>query len=183
MSLREVSRRLFFALWPDAGQQEALAQSARQAIQASGGRPIPAGNLHLTVAFLGAVPERRIPELATLARRVVAAAPLQFSFTRLEYWARPQVLCAVPEATPVAAMALADSLRTELVAAGFTPDLKLFRAHVTLARKVQLGSHALNMTCVSWSFTELALVESQTAAQGALYSVLDSWLLVKPQLM
>lgn len=175
----EQTRRLFFALWPDAGQQAALALAAREAIQSVEGRAVPAGNLHLTLAFLGSVPERRIPELAALARSLRGVpdheAPLRFSFAHLEHWRRAQVLCATPEVTSAGAVALAEALQAALVAASFAPDLKPFRTHVTLARKVRHASQQLGMRPVSWSFSSFALVESRTQIDGVLYSALDSW--------
>ena len=191
-----VHRRLFYALWPDAQQQTALAHAARKAIKANGGQAVAVSNLHLTLLFLGAVPEGRMPELVTIARRVAAAfpmkaVPLQFTFDRLEHWKKPQVLCAIPAEADAAASVsasqaaatLAEALRFQLVAVGFTPDLKPFRAHVTLARKVQRPKGELHMDALPWSCSQLALVQSRTQAGGALYSVVDSWLLAKWQIV
>jgi 2'-5' RNA ligase len=50
--------RLFVALWPDESlQRQLLAQSAPLAEL---GRRIPARNLHVTLAFLGSVEERKV---------------------------------------------------------------------------------------------------------------------------
>src|SRR5205807_403857 len=70
---REPTRRLFFALWPDAGQRAALVHATRKAVRSSGGRPVPEESLHVTLAFLGSVPERRVAELQAIARRVAEA--------------------------------------------------------------------------------------------------------------
>src|SRR5262249_38485268 len=155
------SRRLFFALWPDTPQQTAFAHAARKAVKAGGGTPVPVANIHLTLVFLGSVPERRIADLSAIARRVAAAfpqdaLPLQLEFEHLAHWKKPQVLCAVPaEGTGSAAATarLAESLRREMVAGGFTPDLKPFRAHVTLARKVLRGSRELAMHALLWTYS------------------------------
>ena len=58
------------------------------------------------------------------------------------------------------------------IASQFTSLLKLFRAHVTLARKVPPGTHDCFMQSVLWTIGECALMESRTGPGGSLYSVL-----------
>jgi len=187
----ESTRRLFFALWPDETMRQAMAQPTRKAARASGGRPVPADNLHVTLAFLGSVPERRLPRLAEIARAAAEAAgeapggklagggspgdALELIFDRLEYWRAAHLLCALPSEPPSAAATLARALQDLLAADGFATDLKPFRPHVTLVRKVARPGPAGNMHPVLWRFTELALVESRTLPEGALYSVVESY--------
>jgi len=87
------------------------------------------------------------------------------------------VLCAVADEEAAFAAALASELKSALLYGGFTPDLKPFRAHVTLARKVRSASPDLAIDPVSWTFTGFALAESRSGPEGVLYSVVDSWLL------
>jgi 2'-5' RNA ligase len=187
---REPTRRLFFALWPDAEQRGALHSATRKSVKSCGGRPVPVQSLHVTLAFLGSVPEGRVPELDRIARRVAdafpaAAQPLLVSFDRLAHWARPQILCALGTEEPAAdtdaasAPALSATLKNETAAAGFSPDLKPFRAHVTVARKVAHAPSALALQAVLWRFEAFALIESRTAPAGPVYSVIESYLLVK----
>jgi 2'-5' RNA ligase len=177
------ARRLFFALWPDAAARAALAAAARPAVAAAGGRGIPESNLHATLAFLGSVPERRLGELREIGARVASgglprAPPLQLHFDEVAHWARAQILVALSAAESPAAHALADQLKSATRAAGFSPDLKPFQAHVTLARKVSRAAAAPLAHRVSWSFAGFALIESRTDARGAAYSVVESFLLV-----
>jgi RNA 2',3'-cyclic 3'-phosphodiesterase len=174
-ALREPSRRLFFALWPDAAMREAMAHATRKAARASGGRPVAAANLHVTLAFLGPVPERRLGELAEIARGAAAGGSLELAFDHLEYWRAARLLCALPAEAPAPIAALAHGLQDLLAASGFTPDLKPFRPHVTVVRKVSRPGRIEQIHAVVWSFTELALVESRTLAAGALYSVVESY--------
>lgn len=177
---RVPTRRLFFALWPDAVARRALTVASAAAVAASGGRPVPPASLHATLAFLGAVPAARIAELAALARAAAAAwppgeTPLLLRFTRLAHWRAPQVLCALTareDDTP--AGTLAQALQTAAAAAGFFPDLKPFRAHVTVARKVARAPPAIPFAAVTWKCATLALIESRSAPGGSLYSVLES---------
>jgi 2'-5' RNA ligase len=180
---REPSRRLFFALWPDQAARAALADAASLAVIASPARAVPAENLHATLAFLGSVPEGRVADLDDVARRVagsfVPESPLLLRFDEFAYWVGPKILVALSAAESPVAQALAQRLKSDAQAAGFTPDLKPFHAHVTLARKVGCAP-AVNMArTVRWNFDAFALVESRAAAHGSAYSVMQSYLLVK----
>jgi 2'-5' RNA ligase len=172
------SLRLFFALWPTAGEQQAMIASAMSAAAASGGRPIPAGNLHVTLAFLGSVGRARLDSLCAVAREQVRGAPVRLCFQTLQHWARPQILCATADPAAVeasGAAALATRLREATLAAGFSPDLKPFHAHVTVARKVARAPAEQSMTPVSWNCTGFALVMSTTVPGGSVYSALETY--------
>jgi RNA 2',3'-cyclic 3'-phosphodiesterase len=181
-------RRLFFALWPDEAQRAALMEATGQTVRHCGGRPVPGSSLHVTLAFLGSVPEPRIADLSDLARGAAAtfpgnATPLGIALQGCEYWAKPQVLAVLERgvpaqlALPSGALQLARTLTTTTVAAGFSPDLKPFRAHVTVARKVARAPRPNEMREVRWSFDSFALLESRTLPEGPVYSVVGSYLL------
>ncbi|HEX3844277.1 MAG TPA: RNA 2',3'-cyclic phosphodiesterase [Steroidobacteraceae bacterium] len=190
----EPTRRLFFALWPDEAMREAMAEAIRGAARAwrgsdpvCGGRPVPARNLHVTLAFLGSVPERRRSKLAEVARGAAETAssalatasspgnPLELVFDHLEHWRAARALCALPAEPPAPVAALARQLQDLLVGRGFAPDLKPFRPHVTVVRKVVSPGPIGKMHPVVWQFAELALIESRTLPEGALYSVVESY--------
>lgn len=181
------TRRLFFALWPDEAQRAALVDAAAGIVRHCGGRPVPAENLHVTLAFLGSVPEPRLPELAVIAGHAAAlfprdAVPIVVSLETLEHWARAQVLTALEcrdeaRAPASGAAPLARTLSTETAAAGFSPDLKPFRLHVTVARKVARAPRASAIRPVDWRFDRFALLESRTLETGPVYSVVESYAL------
>ena len=196
--------------------------ATHKAARASGGRPVPAHNLHVTLLFIGSVAESRIPEIEATAVRATAAANsggstasaptgvaarmggvggtagsagtradasaggragappmLQLVFDRIEFWEKARVLVATTgeqgDAGQAVVGALAGRLQREASRAGFTPDLKPFRAHVTVARKVARLTHSLQMHEIRWPVTNFALVESRTLPEGSLYSVINSW--------
>ena len=202
------TRRVFFALWPDAAQREALAHAIRKAVKSCGGRPVPPESLHVTLAFLGSVPESGVPELGSLARAVAESlpretGPLRLRFDRLVHWKRAQILCALAGAAAVAeediaaesvaaentagseegaargTAALAAALVERTAGAGFSPDLKPFRAHVTVARKVVHPPARGERFAVQWDFGAFALIDSRTEPTGPVYSVIESYLLAK----
>jgi RNA 2',3'-cyclic 3'-phosphodiesterase len=181
------TRRLFFALWPDEEQRAALTHAAASIVRHCGGRPVPEENLHVTLAFLGSVPEPRVEELSAIGRRTAAAfpadaLPVTVSLETLEHFAKAQVLTVLErkdgsQAAAPGATALAQSLSAGTLAAGFSPDLKPFRVHVTVARKVAHPPRSSEMRKVEWSFAEFALVESRTLEKGPVYSVVESYVL------
>jgi 2'-5' RNA ligase len=172
------ARRLFFALWPEPAERVALATATAAVVAASGGRPVAEEQLHLTLAFLGAVPGTRTAELQALTRQAGATWPQarptpQLSFARLAYWRKARVLVALAEAD-AHLTSVAEALRTGALEAGFSPDLKPFRAHVTVARKVAHAVCDTPLTPVLWSCRLIALIESRTTPHGPLYSVVES---------
>jgi RNA 2',3'-cyclic 3'-phosphodiesterase len=173
-----MTRRLFFALWPRDADLASVARATEAALARVQGRLIPAENHHLTLAFLGSVPEERVEEVRAIghevARGMAAGTRIDVELDRLEHWRKAEIVVAEGDAPPGAA-ALAQALKDALSAAGFATDLKPFRAHVTLARKVSRASPGLRMDSVRWSFDSLALVESKTLPSGSLYSVIASW--------
>jgi 2'-5' RNA ligase len=180
---REGTRRLFFALWPSNADRQALAAATQAPIEAAQGRAVALANLHVTLAFLGDVAAARLGELADLGREVAACwkgpTPIALSFERLACWRRPQILCVLERAPGESAALLAGALKSAALAAGFAPDLKPFRAHVTVARKVVQLRSAAAIETVTWESAAFALVESRSGAAGPLYSVLESQLLGK----
>jgi RNA 2',3'-cyclic 3'-phosphodiesterase len=181
----EPTQRLFFALWPDEEGREALAQATAKTVRHSGGRGVPPGNLHVTLAFLGSVLQRRVLEVKQLGTRAAADCPqrrpLELRFESLAHWPRQQLLCAVAADENPMASALSAVLKDAAAGAGFAPDLKPFRTHVTLARKVSHAPRECTLREILWRFDSFALVDSRTESRGPIYSVLESYPLVKAE--
>ena len=173
------ARRLFFALWPDEPQRRALEHACAKAVRHSGGRPVPAPNLHVTLAFLGSVAAARIPDLQRIAReqaaRLAHDAPPTLTFARLAHWKEAQILCALAAEQSPSARGLAVALQEAAAAIGLSSDRKPFQAHVTLARKVVRPGAMLTLRPVVWTFAAFALIDSRTEPGGPLYSVIDTY--------
>ena len=169
-----VRQRLFFALWPDDETRRALARLARTLLPCANGRPVAAQKLHLTVAFLGLV-DAGFRECVERAAGSLSAPAFELEFRRIGYWPGPRVLWAAPERTPEALTGLASMLRNALVACGYEPESRPFRAHVTLARKVRGPASETTHALIRWPVADFHLVESETLAQGARYRSLASW--------
>jgi RNA 2',3'-cyclic 3'-phosphodiesterase len=170
----EASRRLFFALWPDAELRAAAAARLAALVPRGTGRPQWPDQLHVTLVFLGAVAEQRLPEVRAAAD-ASSGAPLVIEFDRLDHWRKPRVLCLAASAVPPALGALVDSLRASLAARGLPTENRAYRPHLTLARKVARFDGPAEIEPLTWRATAFTLVESRTDPAGSRYQPLAHW--------
>jgi len=168
------SRRLFFALWPDAAERQALHTAFGAVIAAAGGRAVASANLHLTLEFLGAVPDAERASLEAIGAAVVLPQGVVV-LDRLDWWPRAATLVVAPAAAADGLLVVQAQLRRTLNDRGFRVDSRPFRPHVTLARKVRAPPPAAPAAAVAWPLHELALVESLTGPQGSRYQPLARW--------
>ena len=168
--------RLFFALAPDAGAREALAELAREVAQDTGGRAPRAENLHLTLAFLGNVAPRRIRELDAIGATTAAAAePFVLTLDAVGAFRAAGIAWAGTEAVPAELQRMFERLRSLLRAAGFSTERRAFAAHVTLARRCVRALPGGRPAPVAWRVDAIDLMASQTLPDGPRYRRLSSW--------
>lgn len=167
-----VSRRLFFALWPDDTTRRALAAEAQRLAPLCGGYPLPAENMHITLAFLGNVDEARIAPLVTLAQ-AWPALDGEWTLDRLGHFPKPRIVWAGSQASSPELMALDAELWQALACHGFTAPQRDFTPHVSLVRQADRAAPASRLpTPIRWRFDRLALVESQLDNGGSRYRTL-----------
>jgi 2'-5' RNA ligase len=174
VSAPEPVRRLFFALWPGDDLRAALAPRLRDLQPQGHGRPQSPDQWHVTLEFLGTVPEARLAAVREAAE-AVRAAPFELVFDAVEHWRRPAVLCLVARGLPPALEALVAQLRAGLATRGFEPEQRPFRAHLTLARKVTRPGPVGPCEGLHWPAQDFVLVESVTERTGSRYRPLDRW--------
>ncbi len=172
--MSEATQRIFFALWPDASIAGALAALARDTAAESGGRPVDAGNLHLTLAFLGNQPAGLVRELGARASRISLPA-FDLVVDRVESWRRNAIAFAGVRSVPPALAALHRAVAGSLQEAGLAPEERPFSAHVTLARRIERSVQRPLASPLVWHAASFALVASELSAAGARYRVLSSW--------
>ncbi len=132
-------------------------------------------NLHLTLVFLGATDAtRQAAYEAALADLTVPV--LELTLDRYGYWPAPRILWLGSSRTPPELYELATDLNRRLRGAGFTPERRAFRAHITLARKFPgPAPERPPTTPIHWQTGEVALVESLPGKNGSHYRVLRRW--------
>lgn len=168
------SERLFFALWPDPVLRDTLYKVTRNAVRASGGKPVPPENFHITLAFLGSLS----PDEAKQAREGAAdvqGRSFDLILDRFGFWPEPRVVWLGASQAPAAGRRLGADLITALAARGLKPDPKPFIPHLTLARKVAKPGDLGSVQPIRWAVEGFALVRSVTDPAGSRYSVLQTW--------
>jgi len=163
--------RVFFALWPDDTTRSALRFATQRAVQACGGRPIAKANLHLTVAFLGELSAEGLAR----ARAVppIQVGEFEITLDALGVWPESKILWLAPMAPPAALGELEAQLWDGLAERGFRTEERIYRPHVTLARRSRAIEEGV--VPVRWPVRELALVESVPYGKNVHYEVLQTW--------
>lgn len=182
--------RLFVAIEPPDPVRRRLASLVDELRRLAGRHAsevklVPAENVHLTMQFLGAVPEER---LASVEDAVAAAAggsrPLSLEVRGAGGFPnarRPRVLWAGVAGETDALVQLARDLGRRLAPLGFPPEERAFSAHLTLGRaRDRSGAPGLAGALsrlsafdpVPWRATELVLFQSHLSPRGPRYEVL-----------
>jgi 2'-5' RNA ligase len=135
---------------------------------------VPAHNLHLTLAFAGAVTASTQTCLEQQAARVrVPAFTLQVTTTG--YFARAQTLWLGLSEQPAALQVLAEQLRDALAWCGLEPEARPFQPHISIARHCTRAVAEAAVDPVAWSVSRFHLVESVSGAGGVQYRPICSW--------
>jgi len=184
------SRRLFVALEPAEPVRRRIAAAAAGLRRAAGRaasevRWVPDENVHLTLQFLGAVPEERVEAVvAVLAAAAAAARPLSLEVKGAGGFPnarRPRVVWLGLGGDVAALSAFAADLGRRLAPLGFPPEARPFSAHLTLGRAREargapgLGgalAAAAEEEGIAWRVTDLVLFESHLSPRGPRYEAL-----------
>lgn len=167
---------MFFALWPDAPARAALGELAAGIVRNAGGRAPAEANLHLTLAFVGAVAADRRDALRAAGHDAAARiAPFTLVLDRLGAFRDGDVAWIGTGEAPPGLADLAARLVRELGTRGFDVDRRPYAPHLTLARKCRLPPHDISAGRIAWDVRELALVESMLRPGGPSYRIESRW--------
>ena len=165
--------RLFFALWPDPEVLKAL-NHTRKTLGVNEGKPVNPEKYHVTLLFLGEIPEDQIPALKSLAEKA-PFEPCELVLDQMEHWVRPAVLCLVATQTPPALDKLVEAMKRELRKMGIKTEKRPFRPHLTLARKVRKRVVGRPVEPIHWPIHDFVLVASGLNREGSRYRILGRW--------
>jgi 2'-5' RNA ligase len=184
------ARRLFVALEPPDLVRRRLAALADELRRAAGRageevRWVPPTNVHLTLQFLGAVPEERVPAIEAALREAAAEArPLSLALRGVGGFPnarRPRVLWAGLEGDLAPLAALAAALGARLAKLGHPPEDRPFSPHLTLGRAREgrgapglagALAGAAQEAPAPWRAAEVVLFESHLSPRGPRYEAI-----------
>lgn len=164
--------RLFYALWPDQSVRDAIARLPLP----TNGRPTPALQYHVTLAFLGRQPVASIPQLDAILDRLPKHS-MTLQLDRFAIFRRQRILWAGMADPPPSLIALQAALREALQQQSITlPPGAPFKPHVTLMRDIDKAQSvpAWAIPPLIWQVQEVALVASHARPTGVGYDVLAS---------
>jgi len=168
------SSRVFFALWPDDAVRAALAALAGEVARETGGRPPAQSNVHLTLAFLGEQPARRVDALLDLASSL-GGTRFALSLDEIGCFRRSGVAWLGASAPQPDLLALQMDLALALRHDGFPVDERPYTPHLTLARRIRAPIHRNLTKPIVWAVSSFALVASELGGKAPTYRTLADW--------
>ena len=168
--------RLFFAAFPDPETRRRIASVAHALDLAPARRVVPPENYHMTLAFVGEVPESQARRVAQ-DRRAQRARAFTVRFDAYEYWPKAKVVVAAAREYPVLAGAVvANSFMPTLAQHELALAPQPLRPHVTLARKVTQAPVLQAMSAFDWTVRDIQSdAFGHEPALESVYTVVDTW--------
>jgi 2'-5' RNA ligase len=152
----------------------ALVALAQSLCGGCGGRTVRAPNLHLTLAFLGDVPVRRVAEAITVAD-AIGGSPFELAVDTHDYWRHNRIVWAGATQCPAPLRDLVARLGRGLRTTGFQCEARDYAPHITLLRDARRAPMSQFSGIIRWRASDFALVRS-TRRDGALvYEVVERW--------
>jgi 2'-5' RNA ligase len=174
----EARRRLFFALWPDDALREQMGRAVRPIVEGRRARAVRLANLHITLAFLGAIGRESVRNVIDAADQI-RGEPFELTIDHAESWRAAHVACLMISPIPPALAVLVERLRFSLLARNVEPDQKEFRAHMTIARDWRDRRLDERIGPLVWPVRDFVLVESKPGREGSEYRIVQRWRLVQ----
>ncbi len=168
-------KRHFFALWPDHETRERI-YAVSKMLPEKYGRRVPRDNLHITLVFLGNIDAQQCQAIQQAASGI-SSRSFSLKLDRTGKWPRAKVFWLAPTSIPKELASLATELNKSAINCGIKVESRPYSPHVTLTRKTKGPVPHLELTPFEWTIKSFALVQSNTLQDGAVYEVVQSWVL------
>lgn len=147
------------------------------------GRWVPTSHMHLTVRFIGHVPDERVPSVLDVLEPPVTIQTFEVALGTCGVFPTsgpPRVLWIGLNEGLASLQAMHDEFNRRLAAVGFEPETRPFSAHLTLARikdasrgsgaVVRESIHAVRVPASRCQISEAVLFESRLSPKGSTYT-------------
>jgi len=161
--------RLYLALWPDRDTQNKLQSMSHTWSWPHGAAVVKPESLHLTLHFLGDVPDHRIADLVQKIQ--VPVRPFDLVLSRHQI-STSGIAVLKPNSIPAELKVLHACLDEELCNLGISTKKSTYRPHITFARNASaaIPPTTQQVQPVIWPITGYALVKSLNG-----YSILHNY--------
>lgn len=166
--------RVFYALVLPPELRPPIGTIARATARRVHGRPVPAENLHLTLAFIGEIATSRLPTLLEVGAALRGEA-MTLVLDRLGGFRQAGVAWLGASRPPQELGTFAAALARALAAAGVRCDERPFHPHMTIVRRCRVPPGEQPIGPYPWAIDEFALLQSQSGTEGARYHSLSKW--------
>ncbi|HUP31336.1 MAG TPA: RNA 2',3'-cyclic phosphodiesterase [Usitatibacter sp.] len=164
---------VFFALWPSAAAAQALAETAALLAPALEGKPVPPDKIHLTVAFLGNLPESGLAQAIDAGDSVLADG-FALALDHVGAFRGARVAWAGASAPPAALIELHRQVRAAAAGRGLPVEDRAFAPHMTLVRGIRRPLPRTSLPeAIGWDVEGFALLRS--APGTGVYSTVAAW--------
>jgi len=168
------SRRLFFALWPSDEIRQNIVKTFSGLSLKGKGRAIQAGNLHVTLHFVGQVTEE-VKDCMHRAAQSVDSHGFEFKLDCLGYFPRSKVMWMGAQEHSAELTSLYKKLGMAIASCGYQLDPRAYAPHVTLMRKCSKPDFRPVDLSIPWQVQEFVLVESINVEHGVQYRVIEKY--------
>jgi 2'-5' RNA ligase len=162
------NRKLFYALWPSERQREMMRDIINPAVSEVEGAAIDRRNWHVTLVFIGDFDEENIPSLHAAARGI-EPFNIRLRFDRISFWQAPKIASLNPRNAPAELGDLVKSLEQILLPFGFLPNERVYRPHITVARRARPFTEVPLARPIDLEWSSFELVESVSTTRGVQY--------------
>ena len=174
--------RVFFGLDPSGNCKRRIEDWRDRFVQADG-RPVPAANFHITLAFVGDIdygPLERLCDAVDTWMTRAQPTSCEVTLDRVGYFAGPAIFWVGPTHIPDTLRALAQALQQRALSAGARRDTHEWVPHVTLYRRCVLPPPVpLTNPDFTLAFDHMTLFESRAGNSGVRYTPLAEWELAR----
>jgi 2'-5' RNA ligase len=154
--------------------RQCIAAAALELPLGAGSALVPPENYHMTLAFVGEVPEAQLAPVLQIGGSL-RACRFSVRFDVYEYWPKSAVLVAAAREFPRSLTRLWEQIHAGLARHRLALSPELLRPHVTIARKVSQAPVLQAMSPFAWKAQTFSLMQSIRAGAQPVYTVLNTW--------